>query len=66
MRADPAVTAWLARGRCRLPADARATIARFEAQSDAHPALPQGHPLRRPMLFVAHAMTVRPAADLSA
>jgi RimJ/RimL family protein N-acetyltransferase len=35
MRSDPAVTAWLARGRCGLPADARATIARFEGQSDA-------------------------------
>jgi RimJ/RimL family protein N-acetyltransferase len=35
MHSDSDVTAWLARGRCGLPADARATIARFEAQSDA-------------------------------
>jgi len=34
-RSDPDVTEWLARGRCGLPADARATIARFEAQFDA-------------------------------
>ncbi|UEP31317.1 MULTISPECIES: hypothetical protein [unclassified Burkholderia] len=64
------MTAWLARGPMSV-ADARATIARFEVHSDArdlgdHPALQQGHVLRRHMLFVAHVLTVRPAADLSA
>ncbi|UEP23040.1 hypothetical protein [Burkholderia ambifaria] len=31
-----------------------------------HSALPQGHPLRRHMLFVALVLTVRPPADLNA
>ena len=47
----------IARGPLSL-ADARATIARFDVHSDArdlsdHLALPQGHALRRHMLFVA-------------
>ncbi|MET3553868.1 hypothetical protein [Burkholderia sp. 567] len=71
MHTDPAVTAWLARGRCGLRADARATIARFEAHSDArylgdHLASRQGHALRTHVVVVACALTVRLAADLNA
>ncbi|MFP3504594.1 hypothetical protein [Burkholderia sp. SIMBA_062] len=70
MHSDPDVTAWLARGPSSV-ADARATIARFEAHSDArdlgdHLASPQRHALRPHVIFVACAMTVRPGGDLSA
>jgi RimJ/RimL family protein N-acetyltransferase len=70
MRSDSAVTAWLARSPMSVT-DARATIARFKAHSDArylgdHLASRQGHALRTHVVVVACAMTIRPAADLSA